>query len=352
MSNLSGHRKITQAAVMEFSSSLSAAPLLGGLNSAGLPDAVVSRDLIDVISGGHWADFGQKHHFMRRFDGQSPYQAWEDACEWIRSNALSSAQLMATLLTRPELNRGHQRKPCGTCVAMTFQNVSWQPLGYAIHALEDSFAAGHVTRAAATADSQPGNIEHIKRYAGAEKENHSEEDEAWWDNKTSGFSLSGRLAKNAVKALLQIVLDTALADKHPAALQGWTGFREVWLKPSNKLSRTTDRVFELIDQFYVGTRIGATNVKTVNFDEEGLAKALLKESSQTVLRVFERLDDQYNSDSDDIAELYVNKVKKAGGALESSLAANKELVTRLIKVMDEGWTSDGEQLCIDYLKAL
>ncbi len=82
------------------------------------------------------------------------------------------------------------------------------------------------------------------------------------------------------------------------------------------------------------------------------AKALLKENSQTVLQVFERLDQEYNSDSDDIAELYVNYVRQAGGGLESDLKASKPLITRLTKVMQEGWTSDGEQACIDYLKAL
>lgn len=50
MSSLTGHSKITHIAVMEFSASLSAAPLAGGLNLAGLPDAVVSRDLLDVLS--------------------------------------------------------------------------------------------------------------------------------------------------------------------------------------------------------------------------------------------------------------------------------------------------------------
>lgn len=352
MSDLTGHAKITRVAVMEFSASQRAEPLAGVLNAAGLPDAVVSRDLLDVLTGGHWADFGQKHHFMRRFDGQSPYEAWEDAVEWIRSNAFISAQQLASLLTLPALSRGRQRPACGRCVSLTFQNVSWQPLGYALHALEDSFAAGHVRRATADGDMQPGDIEHIKRYAGAEKEHHAEDDEAWWDKKANGFSLSGRLAKNAVKALLDIVLETALADKHPSALRGWVGFRNTWLKPSPKLSRARDRIFELIDQFYVGIRIGATNVKTINFDEEGLAKALLKEDSQTVLQVFVRLDEEYNSDSDDVAELYVNYVRQAGGALENSLKANRPLITRLIKVMQEGWTSDGEQACIDYLKSL
>ena len=337
---------------MEFSASQRAAPLAGGLLAARLPDAVVSRDLLDVLSGGHWADFGQKHHFMRRFDGQSPYAAWEEACEWIRYNAFTSAQQMATLLTMPTLSRGHQRKPCGSCVALTFQNVSWQPLGYALHALEDSFAAGHVTRAVATGDMSPGDIEHIKRYAGAEKEHHAEEDEAWWDKKSNGFSRSGRLAKNAVKALLGVVLDTAMADKHPSALRGWVDFRNTWLKPSTRLSRAHDRIFELIDRFYVGTRVGASNVKTINFDEEGLAKALLKEDSQTVYQVFVRLDEEYNSDADDIAEMYVKKVKQAGGDLERRLGGNKLLVRQLVKVMREGWTSDGEQACIDYLNTL
>jgi hypothetical protein len=53
-----------------------------------------------------------------------------------------------------------------------------------------------------------------------------------------------------------------------------------------------------------------------------------------------------------VAEIYVNLVKSRGGPLLTALKGNKELIGRLIKVMDEGWTSKGEKECIKFLKGL
>src|SRR5262245_8133385 len=100
MSTLTGHREITAQAVRELAAEWPNSPLLRNLDAAGLPGSVVKRDIIDVLILGHWADFGQKHHFMRKFDGQSPYQAYVDAVEWIRSNALEAAQMLAKRLAR------------------------------------------------------------------------------------------------------------------------------------------------------------------------------------------------------------------------------------------------------------
>ena len=351
MSSLTGHAQITATAVRELASEWRVNPVVAGLSEADLVVATVGRDILDVLIIGHWADFGQKHHFMRQFDQQSPYDAYESAVEWIRTNALQSARDFAPgirLMSPRGVSHERYRQVGG---AVYFSGISWQPLGNAVHALEDSFASGHATRGPALNAKVPGLIEHIKRYAGAEKEGHEHGDAAW-KNEQGGLTQSGRFAVEAVKNLLRIVISTAQASNSPNALVGWQNFRDRWLRASSKLSKSNDRVFELIDQHYTGLRVGATNVKTLNMNEEGLAKALLKEDSQTTLAVFVRLDEQYNSDADDVAELYVNLVQSRGGAALSSLKGNRPLIQRLIKVMDEGWTSSGEQKCIKFLKSL
>jgi hypothetical protein len=355
MSSLTGHWKITQAAVRELSATWSKNPLVTGLGAAALPDAAVTRDILDVLCGGHWADFGQKHHFMRKFDGQSPAQAYREAVEWIRTNALQAAQILAARVKAYfpyGVTTGRAANHVGKTV---FTGISWQQLGNAVHALEDSFAAGHAVRDEPAGPMNPGAITHIKRYAGQEKEGHEHGDAVWQDEK-GGFSRDGRFAIEAVKHLLLIVLVTAQTkEKSPTALVGWDRFVGQWLKASPKLSQEADKVFELIDRFYTGARIGASNVKTVNMDEEGLAKALFQEvgsDTKTTLTVFVRLDEHYNSDADDVAELYVKLVKTKGGPVLSALKSNKLLVERLIKVMDEGWTSAGEKECIEFLRGL
>lgn len=352
MSNLSGHFRITQTAVVELARSRADSPIAHGVKWAGLPQAAVARDIMDVLCLGHWADFGQAHHFMRRFDDQSPYGAYQEALQWISSNAISATRLLSQRIASffPDGIRGkHADKIRGKLV---FQDIPWQSLGNAIHCLEDSFAVGHVVRSLSIDELKPGEIEHIKRYAGSEKEHHSEGDEEWWDNSKERFSTTGRQAVEAVKALLRIVLDTALENRNPQVLHGWQGFCDQWLLASAKLSKVRDRVFILIDKHYLGVRLGANNVATMSFDEEGLAKDLLNKSTQTVLEVFQRLDEHFNSDSDDVAEIYVNLVRTRGGTSLQSLKNNRPLIQLLIKVMDEGWTSDGEQACIDFLRSL
>ena len=49
-------------------------------------------------------------------------------------------------------------------------------------------------------------------------------------------------------------------------------------------------------------------------------------------------------DSDDLAEMYVHKVRKEGGAALKTLKQNRKVVELLIKCMDEGWTTSGERL--------
>src|SRR5258707_11415314 len=95
MSSLGGHKRLTKQAVEELRSGKHSSPIMKALPAARLQDSAVARDLIDVLILGHWLDFGQQHHFMRRFDGQSPFSAYSEGTEWIRSNAQKTARLLA-----------------------------------------------------------------------------------------------------------------------------------------------------------------------------------------------------------------------------------------------------------------
>src|SRR5262249_47833502 len=221
----------------------------------------------------------------------------------------------------------------------------------------------HAVRGAPMGPEAPGPIEHIKRYSGAEKVGHEAGDEAWKTGSQSGnFSLDGRIAVNATKQLIQIVVATAASGRGqpPPALVGGErggggrvgggglGGAGRWGGRAAGLSERTNR-------HYHGLRVGANNLKTLSMDEEGLATALVNEvgtNTPLTRQVFERLDEHYNSDADDVAEIYVNQVRKRGGALLMAVQSDKALIARLIKVMDEGWTSSGEKECIKFLRGL
>jgi len=341
MSSLPGHARITQKAVELLPAGKN--PAYSAIATGGVPVNVVARDLIDVVILGHWADFGQCHHFMRRFDGQSEREAYTEAVHWIWKNGLDAARILSRQISVAASGIGSGP-------------TSSQPLGNALHALQDSFAAGHAEREPSNGSS-PGDIKRIKRYSGSEKEGHEEADKQWRGSYRDGFSESGWLAVLATNELLRIIIESAIAARggKGVSLQRFDLFRQQWLKASDSLSDARDQAFDLIDRHYTGVRLGAMNFKTLAMDEEGLAKALIDDvgtNTGLTLRVFERLRDHYSSDSDDVAEIYVNAIRKTPGQLEAALRANKPLIRVLIQVMDEGWTSKGEKECIEWLKGL
>ncbi|HTR97331.1 MAG TPA: hypothetical protein VMH61_05470 [Candidatus Acidoferrales bacterium] len=345
MSSLPGHGRITRQAMEDLHQEPRYAEAFSAQAATNVAGNVMARDVLDVVILGHWSDFGQCHHFMRRFDGQSEREAYAEAVEWIRRNALEATRLLAR---RAVLNGG---------VISGSQTPISQSLGNALHALQDSFASGHAIREE-TQGSEPGPICKIKRYAGDEKHGHEEADEEWHvPGHESVFSAKGWMAIEATKALLRIIVDstaTARGGRTPSLL-GFELFRTRWLRVSPALSDQRDRAFDLIDRYTLGIRIGATNLKTINMDEDALAAALVREAgadTKLVLEVFTKLDEQYNSDADDVAEIYVNEIRRRKGPLEAALKSDRALVARLIKVMDEGWTSAGEADCIRYLKSL
>ncbi len=90
---------------------------------------------------------------------------------------------------------------------------------------------------------------------------------------------------------------------------------------------------------------------TLDMDEEGLAECLAAMGSNTrrVFAIFEHLNKKHTSDADDVAVLYVGHLTKSPG-LAAAVRADTPLTDLLIRVMDEGYTSDDEKKAIAFLR--
>ncbi len=99
-------------------------------------------------------------------------------------------------------------------------------------------------------------------------------------------------------------------------------------------------------------RVGGWGM-TFNMDEDGLADALAAMGPNTprLLKIFEHLDANHNSDADDVAVRYVARIRNRPDVAQA-IGRNRPLRDRLIKVMDEGYTSPEERRAIDWLRGL
>jgi len=268
MSSFSGHYSISKEAVNSIQKSCGNHSLGKNLPVADLAAYIVNRDIMDVINFGHWSNFGQSHHFMRRFEGQSERGAYEESVEWIRSNALNASGVLSEQIkfyreipdktqiaahSRASTSLSCKLAPTPPGIKQSSigrqilgedyyddvaNDVNWQDFGNAMHALQDSFSLGHAVREESRMEDQPGSIVRVKVYKGEDKIGHSEYDEQWLGDKDEGrFSLKGKQAINASKALIIIIINTGIFGngKKPAQLQGWQTFTEQWLVASPKL---------------------------------------------------------------------------------------------------------------------
>jgi hypothetical protein len=94
---------------------------------------------------------------------------------------------------------------------------------------------------------------------------------------------------------------------------------------------------------------------TFSTDEDGIAKALYDEcgiNMDQVHEIFRELDNSYTTDSDDVAVIYLKRVFGEKGRVLEALKLHHALRQLLIDVLDDGWTSSGEQQLIFSLKTL
>jgi hypothetical protein len=90
-------------------------------------------------------------------------------------------------------------------------------------------------------------------------------------------------------------------------------------------------------------------------DEAGIAEALVVDygiDMDSVLAVFRELDNSYSSDADDVAVLYLAKVKDRKGSLEHALRLHPGLRNLLVLLLDGGWTTGEEYALMDYVRRL
>lgn len=164
MSHPKGHRLITQEAINELQESCIKHWSRGvqySRESTKFPSVVVQRDILDTVTLGHWGNYGQSHHFMRRFDGQSPLQAYNANVKWVYSNAVSATENLVQrqryLGSPAALGRGvasygaktRRAIPTTQDINILFRgfpktkygakqdSLNWQFLGNAIHAVRE-----------------------------------------------------------------------------------------------------------------------------------------------------------------------------------------------------------------------
>lgn len=383
MSKLEGHKEITNQAIREIGVACKYHPIGSNLDATDILGSVIARDIEDAIFLGHWANYGQKHHFMRRFDGQSPFEAYTECVSWIKSNTLDAAkQLFFRMQGVKELKNAHNqpdssKQSChlpgmipssgahfqgrkvlgGDTTDGHKEPVMWRHLGNAVHAIQDSFSVGHVMRNKSASEMHPGTIIHIKKYVGAEKENHSRYDKLW-QSRDKKFTIQGRQAINATKEIILMIIKTAqhgLAHQNLSSLHNWEAYQNQWLAASPKLNKQRDFDIDIIERFHTGFHIGANNIKTFNFDEKGLAEALYREvgtDTSKLYKVFARLKEHYSSDADDVTVYYVDLVRKNEGTVKSAICSDKKLIDLLIRIADEGFTTEVEKKNIEFLKSL
>jgi len=91
----------------------------------------------------------------------------------------------------------------------------------------------------------------------------------------------------------------------------------------------------------------------ISTDESAMADALIRECTyemQKVLDVFFELQDKYSTDADDIALLYVEKIKALPlNPTKMAFQKSEELKNYLKQLLESGWTSTREREAVSYL---
>ncbi len=178
------------------------------------PQSAVHRDVADVFSRAHWKKAGQKHHFMRH-KTQSEMEAYNAGVGWINENALLAARNLRKRANRPG-------GPIGRMPTPTHQITD--PLGNAFHALQDSFAEGHVTRSAHYVITSIHVYDDANQEAREDWKGHSALDKNW-DSPLGAAAVAGCqvLTRNVIEASLE---------KSPTGLD--TVWNESWVRFKSK----------------------------------------------------------------------------------------------------------------------
>lgn len=203
---LFGHEAMSRQALAQFVKGLPPnLKFLGPLLTESTVHHALNRDVLDVVTRGHWKPAGQKHHFMRAAN-ETPRQAYDRAARWIAKNGREAAHYLRRLFRH------------GTTRNYNAQFIAG-PLGYAFHALQDSYAPMHVTR------KKVGNtfvITKIHVYTEQDSKVHGASDIK------ASKNIHGPLGQDAIKAcreLTKMAVVTSLQKTDGAFEERW---RSLW----------------------------------------------------------------------------------------------------------------------------
>jgi len=261
MSWIDGHWYITQEAILTLQSDCPDSPVVTALTRERPQANSVWRDLLDIVNGNHWRSRAQSNHFMRRFEGQSVRVAYLEGVMHVQHGARAAARNLASALPRARASRATAAPatcpvPGFASPAMSrrlrdggrpFEAVDLQPLGDALHALQDSFSESHVRRAPYDEPHRPGEIQHILRYVGEERAHHEERDSEW-RSPDGRFSTAGRAAIMASRDLIAWTLTEALRARGavlPARAMTFATVHRQWMRAAPSLLYTPEQLREL-----------------------------------------------------------------------------------------------------------
>jgi hypothetical protein len=191
-----GHIAITIEASKKFESRLSRREPRY-FNLGRLDFSVDFRDTRD-IPVGHMSDTGQRHHFMR-YEGQTDWGAYTDGKSWIIEKGLAAANGLKPRIDCFDLYR--ERNNYREFASCFKSGDVEEPLGDALHALQDSFSPSHT-------DREKGSliITRVHTFSLGDKE-HGKLDKSW--SKDGRFSDLADAAVNASVALMRAVVTAA-----------------------------------------------------------------------------------------------------------------------------------------------
>ena len=192
------------------------------INAGYLTREVVAVDMEPPLVFGHFFNWGQKYHFMRRASGATVKDAHKEAVDLIKKETMSWISSMMHVLYS---YRRHGRSG-GSTVFLRKKAASH--LAIALHSLQDSFSPGHTKRTHYETPQYPGSIEDIYIYKEQDKHNHSQHD---FDSASTN-SLLSRSAVYASADLLRLcALSVSMKSMAPI---GWNTFESRWLKLSSR----------------------------------------------------------------------------------------------------------------------
>ena len=109
--------------------------------------------------------------------------------------------------------------------------------------------------------------------------------------------------------------------------------------------QSDSRVAEIIDP----------NINIFSADEQAIANALVSKAgidTGLVANVFDAMMRDHSGNADDVARLYVDLVKHRKGSLQHALKLDRNLRSKLVSIMEGGWTSSFERQQINFLSSL